>query len=82
MGLVKTRRLAAMQKQQRAKAGMRPPVKKGAWKGNGSFPLRNGSSSRPSKRGDFGKTGQTGFPKMERRDCIVGNDKLMVGYDY
>ena len=39
MGLVKTRRLAAMQKQttyakatvvrQRAKAGMRPPVKKG-----------------------------------------------------
>ena len=26
MGLVKTRRLAAMQKQQRAKAGMRPPV--------------------------------------------------------
>ena len=31
MGLVKTRRLAAMQKQQRAKAGMQPPVKKGAW---------------------------------------------------
>ncbi len=29
MGLVKTRRLAAMQKQQRAKAGMRPPVGKG-----------------------------------------------------
>ena len=28
MGLVKTRRLAAMQKQQRAKAGMKPPVKK------------------------------------------------------
>ena len=27
MGLVKTRRLAAMQKQQRAKAGMRPPCK-------------------------------------------------------
>jgi len=26
MGLVKTRRLAAMQKQQRAKAGMKPPV--------------------------------------------------------
>ena len=49
VGLVKTRRLAAMQKQQRAKAGMRPPVKKGAWKGNGSFPLRNGSPSRPSK---------------------------------
>ena len=29
MGLVKTRRLAAMQKQQRAKAGMKPPMKKG-----------------------------------------------------
>ena len=29
MGLVKTRRLAAMQKQQRAKAGMKPLMKKG-----------------------------------------------------
>ena len=29
MGLVKTRRLAAMQKQQRAKAGMKPPMGKG-----------------------------------------------------
>ena len=28
MGLVKTRRLAAMWKQQRAKAGMKPPVYK------------------------------------------------------
>ena len=28
MGLVKTRRLAAMQKQQKAKAGMRPPLSK------------------------------------------------------
>jgi len=27
MGLVKTRRLMAMQKQQRAKAGLKPPVK-------------------------------------------------------
>lgn len=27
MGLVKTRRLAAMQKQQRAKAGVKPPAK-------------------------------------------------------
>ena len=27
MGLVKTRRLAAMQKQQRAKAAMKPPMK-------------------------------------------------------
>ena len=33
MGLVKTRRLAAMQKQQRAKAGMKPPTKGGAGKG-------------------------------------------------
>ena len=32
MGLVKTRRLAAMQKQQRAKAGMKPPVYKQARK--------------------------------------------------
>lgn len=31
MGLVKTRRLMAMQKQQRAKAGMKPPT--------GKFPL-------------------------------------------
>ena len=30
MGLVKTRRLAALQKQKRAKAGMKPPAKKGA----------------------------------------------------
>ena len=38
MGLVKTRRLAAMQKQQRAKAGMKPPaVKCGARKGDDSF---------------------------------------------
>ena len=29
VGLVKTRRLMAMQKQQRAKAGMKPPVKNG-----------------------------------------------------
>ncbi len=29
MGLVKTRRLAAMQKQKRAKAGMKPQMKKG-----------------------------------------------------
>lgn len=28
MGLVKTRRLAAMQKQQKAKAGMKPPKPK------------------------------------------------------
>ena len=43
------RECRAMQKQQRAKAGMKPPVKKGQWKGNGSFPLRNGSSSRDPK---------------------------------
>ena len=33
MGLVKTRRLAAMQKQQRAKAAMKPPMKGDARKG-------------------------------------------------
>ena len=33
MGLVKTRRLAAMQKQQRAKAAMKPPMKGGVGKG-------------------------------------------------
>ena len=34
MGLVKTRRLAAMRKQQRAKVAMKPPMKGGAGKGN------------------------------------------------
>ena len=33
MGLVKTRRLAAMRKQQRAKAAVKPPMKGGAGKG-------------------------------------------------
>lgn len=33
MGLVKTRRLAAMQKMQRAKAGMKPPMKGAVGKG-------------------------------------------------
>jgi len=32
MGLVKTRRLATMQKQQRAKAAMKPPMKGGSRK--------------------------------------------------
>jgi hypothetical protein len=32
MGLVKTRRLAAMQKQQKAKAGMKPPIPKNSLK--------------------------------------------------
>jgi len=55
MGLVKTRRLAAMhppslklrrtRKQQRAKAGMKPPAKRGQWEGNGSSLLRSGGSS-------------------------------------
>ena len=44
MGLVKTRRLMAMQ-QQRAKAGMKPPMNKGQWKGNGSSLLRSGGLS-------------------------------------
>ena len=34
MGLVKTRRLAAMRKQQRAKAGVKPPVYKDRRKGD------------------------------------------------
>ena len=45
MGLVKTRRLAAMRKQQRAKAGMKSPVPKQARKvvGVRSFgPLKRG----------------------------------------
>ncbi len=50
MGLVKTRRLAAMQKQQRAKAGMKPPVVKYcAKKDDDSFRFRDG---RKSKRKD------------------------------
>ena len=56
MGLVKTRRLAAMQKQQRAihlrqgygglKAGMKPPMKGGARKGDGVFWLRDGCTDK------------------------------------
>ena len=48
MGLVKTRRLAAMQKQQRAKAGMKPPV----GKGGGAAYLRKalGSGEAPKSR--------------------------------
>ena len=42
MGLVKTRRLAAMQKQQRAKAAMKPPMKGAAGKGSGAFWLCDG----------------------------------------
>lgn len=40
MGLVKTRRLAAMHKQERAKAGMKLPKKVGAGKG-GSWRFDN-----------------------------------------
>ena len=50
MGLVKTRRLAAMQKQQRAKAGMKPPKAGGTWKGTGfppPFPNRPRKDSFP-----------------------------------
>ena len=46
MGLVKTRRLAAMQKQQRAKFGTPPPVKFADRERGGSFLPRNGSVSR------------------------------------
>ena len=45
MGLVKTRRLMAMQKQQRAKAGMKPQMKKGQRKGSGYSQLRSGGLS-------------------------------------
>lgn len=46
MGLVKTRRLMAMQKQQRAKAGMKPPMGNGgAKKEDDSFRSRNGRKS-------------------------------------
>ena len=45
MGLVKTRRLAAMMKQQRAKAGMRSVMKKG----------RRSSPSCPGKNVKHGK---------------------------
>ena len=43
MGLVKTRRLAAMQKQQRAKAGVKPPTVKN---GGGAFPGWKGRSGK------------------------------------
>ena len=46
VGLVKTRRLAAMQKQQRAKAGMKPPVKFAARKNDGYFLTRNGGKTK------------------------------------
>ncbi len=50
MGLVKTRRLAAMQKQQRAKAGMKPPKAGCTRKGTGfppPFPTRPRKDSFP-----------------------------------
>ena len=47
MGLVKTRRLAAMQKQQRAKAGMKPPAPKPT-RMNG---CRNATNFESMKRG-------------------------------
>ena len=46
MGLVKTRRLAAMQKQQRAKAGMRPPARKDFLR---SLPPRPGKNNGRAK---------------------------------
>ncbi len=50
MGLLKTRRLAAMHKQQRAKAGMKPPKAAGTRKGmsfSPSFPNRPRKDSFP-----------------------------------
>ena len=47
MGLVKTRRLAAMHKQERAKAGMKPPaVKCGVRKDASAFWSRDGRKSK------------------------------------
>ena len=55
MGLVKTRRLAAMQKARlrggfgaasSAKAAMKPPMKVGARKGDGVFWLRDGRKTK------------------------------------
>jgi len=58
MGLVKTRRLMAMQKQQRAKARMRPPKKYGAK--NGTWPAAPIFPSNLAKSGVGGmQTGVT-----------------------
>ena len=57
MGLVKTRRLMAMQKQQRAKAGMKPPVKKGQWKGNVSSLIHAHLKSKMQNRWAIGVKG-------------------------
>lgn len=46
MGLVKTRRLAAMQKQQPAKAAMKQPMKDGCVKGDGVLWLRDGRKAK------------------------------------
>ena len=54
MGLVKTRRLMAMQKQQRAKAGMKPQMKKGG----GALPphlYKSGGSVRTVISGQLSK---------------------------
>ena len=51
MGLVKTRRLAAMQKQQRAKAAMKPPMKGGAGKGVPHIPRGRRPSREAVARG-------------------------------
>ena len=48
MGLVKTRRLAAMQKQQRAKFGTPPPAKKGG--GVAYLRMARGSGEMPESR--------------------------------
>ena len=51
MGLVKTRRLAAMQKQQRAKAATKPPMKGGAGKGVPHIPRGRRPSREAVARG-------------------------------
>ena len=51
MGLVKTRRLAAMQKQQRAKAAMKPPLTKG---GKIGLTMKRGKKERNVRMNKFG----------------------------
>ena len=54
---------------QRAKAGMKLPAKKGAWKGNGSFPLRNGSSSRILGKQVLSNQNMVDYPTVQPDKC-------------
>ena len=66
MGLVKTRRLAAMQKQQRAKAAMKPLVKGGA----GGRALRDSSRrQRPKPCQRHSRSPAADLPRMKIVSC-------------